>query len=59
MIVLDDNRERLDELWTNVQYVGTSADNPYALEREIPAFICRGSKFGTLADIWPTLKKWR
>ena len=59
MIVLDDNRERLGELWRNVQFVGTSADNPYALEREIPVFICRGPKFGSLADLWPTLKRWR
>lgn len=59
MIVLDDRRSRLDELWSNVQYVGTSADNPYALEKEIPVFICRGSKFGTMADLWPELKKWR
>ena len=59
MIVLDDRPEKLESLWNNVQYVGTSEDNPYALEREIPVFICRGSKFGTLADLWPKLKKWR
>lgn len=59
MIVLDDRREKLEQLWKNVQYVGTSADNPYALEKEIPVFICRGSKFGTLAGLWPELKKWR
>ncbi|HKW16829.1 MAG TPA: glycosyltransferase family 39 protein [Terriglobales bacterium] len=59
MIVLDDRREKLEQLWNNVQYVGTSADNPYALEKEIPVYICRGSKFGTLANLWPQLKKWR
>lgn len=59
MIVLDDRREKLEQLWNNVQYVGTSADNPYALEKEIPVFICRGSKFGTMADLWPEVKKWR
>jgi multisubunit Na+/H+ antiporter MnhE subunit len=59
MIVLDDNRETLEKLWNNVQYVGTSADNPYALEKKLDVFICRGSKFGTLADLWPKLKKWR
>jgi hypothetical protein len=57
--VLDDNRETLEKLWNNVQYVGTSADNPYALEKKLDVFICRGSKFGTLADLWPRLKKWR
>lgn len=59
MIVLDDSRENLEQLWDKVQYVGTSADNPYALEKEIPVFICRGPKFGTMADLWPHLKKWR
>jgi hypothetical protein len=37
MIVLDDRRERLEQLWEHVDYVGTSADNPYALEKEIPS----------------------
>ncbi len=59
LIVLDDKRERLEELFEHVDFVGTSRDNPYALEREIPVFICRGAKFGTLAQIWPGLKKWR
>jgi hypothetical protein len=59
LIVLDDNRRRLEELFEHVQYVGDSADNPYALEKEIPVFICRGAKFGTLAELWPRLKRWR
>jgi hypothetical protein len=59
LIVLDDNRTRLKELFEHVDFVGTSRDNPYALEREIPVFICRGAKFGTLAQLWPSLKKWR
>lgn len=59
MIVLGDRRERLEQLWDRVEYVGTSADNPYALEREIPVYICRGSKFGTLTQLWPDLKRWR
>jgi len=59
LIVLDDSRESLERLFEHVEYVGKSADNPYALEREIPVFICRGAKFGTLADLWPRLKKWR
>ncbi len=50
MIVLDDSRERLEQLWTHVKYVGSSADNPYALEKQIDVFICRGSKFGTLTQ---------
>jgi hypothetical protein len=59
MIVLDDSRERLEELWKHVEYVGTSADNPYALEKQIDVFICRGPKFGTLAQFWPQIKRWR
>jgi hypothetical protein len=59
MIVLDDNKETLEKLWDNVEYVGTSADNPYALERDIDVFICKGAKFGTLAQLWPTVKRWR
>lgn len=59
MIVLDDSRERLEQLWQHVEYVGTSADNPYALEKQIDVFICRSAKFGTLAKFWPQIKRWR
>jgi Dolichyl-phosphate-mannose-protein mannosyltransferase len=59
MIVLDDSRKKLEEFWNNVQYVGDSADNPWALEKDIPVFICRGAKFGTMAELWPKLKRWR
>jgi len=59
LVVLDDSRERLEELFEHVEYVGTSADNPYALERLIPVYICRGAKFGALEKIWPQVKRWR
>jgi len=59
MIVLDDRKEVLEQLWQNVEYVGTSADNPYALEKQIDVFLCKGAKFGTLAQLWPKLKHWR
>jgi hypothetical protein len=59
LVVLGDSRERLEELFEHVEYVGTSADNPYALEKEIAVYICRGAKCGTLEKIWPQLKKWR
>jgi hypothetical protein len=59
MIVLDDSRTRLGELWEHVEYVGTSADNRYALEKQIDVYICHGSKFGTLAELWPQVKRWR
>jgi 4-amino-4-deoxy-L-arabinose transferase-like glycosyltransferase len=59
MIVLDDTPARLERLWEHVDYVGASADSPYALEREIDVFICKGAKFGTLAQLWPMVKRWR
>src|SRR5216683_376394 len=59
MIVLDDRREVLEREFEHVEYVGKSADNRYAMEREIPVFICRGAKFGSLAEVWPRLKRWR
>ena len=58
LIVLDDTRESLEEKFERVEYVGTS-DNPYALERNVPVYICRGAKFVSLPEIWPSLKKWR
>jgi dolichyl-phosphate-mannose-protein mannosyltransferase len=59
LIVLDDSREVLEREFEHVEYVGKSPDNPYAMEREIPVFICRGAKFWSLAEIWPRLKRWR
>lgn len=59
MIVLDDRQDVLEGLWEHVEYIGASADNPYALEKEIDVFLCRGAKFGTLAQLWPKLKHWR
>lgn len=59
MIVLDDRPAVLGRLWEQVEYVGTSADNPYALEKEIPVFICRRARFGSLAELWPLVKRWR
>lgn len=59
MIVLDDRKEVLQKYWRQVNYVGTSADNPYALEKDISVFICKGAIFGNLAQIWPELKRWR
>jgi hypothetical protein len=59
MIVLDDRRAKLEQFFDSVQYVGDSPDNPYALEKRLPVFICRGAKFGTLAQLWPLIKKWR
>jgi hypothetical protein len=59
MIVLDDDRETLEKFWTNVEYIGRTPDNPYALEKNLTIFICRGFRQGTWAELWPKLKKWR
>ena len=59
LIVLDDDQEALERLFDRVEFVGRTPDNPYALERRLTVFICHGSKFGTMADLWPRVKRWR
>ena len=59
MIVLDDRLDRLQALFQQVEFVGRSPDNPYALEKDISVFICRGTRFGELAQVWPKMKRWR
>jgi hypothetical protein len=59
MIVLDDRKEVLERYWDHVEFVGISAPNPYALEQQIPVFLCKGKKFSSWTDIWPKLKHWR
>ena len=58
MIVIDDEQETLAKLWDHVELVGYS-DHPYALERNISVYLCRGAKFGSLESLWPKVKKWR
>jgi len=58
MIVLGDRREALEQLFAEVSYVGKSADNHWAREKQISVYICRKPKFGTLRDLWPQLKRW-
>jgi hypothetical protein len=58
MIVLDDRKEVLERYWNQVEYVGTSAPNPYALEQQIAVFLCKGKKFDSWAGEWPHLKRW-
>ena len=59
MIVLNDNRKTLEQLWQHVDFVGNSAPNPYALEQQISVYICRGKKFDSWSGLWPRLKRWR
>jgi hypothetical protein len=58
MIVLDAKKEVLDQLFEQVELIGVS-DNIYSIERQVPVFLCRGAKFGTLPQLWPKLKRWR
>jgi hypothetical protein len=57
MIVVGDVSEVLEGEFGHVEYVGES-DHPYALERHIQVFIAKRAKFGSLAAIWPRLKRW-
>ena len=59
LIVLDDRKERLEQLFNQVEYVGTSAHNPWALTTDVPFYIVHGPKFGTLQAVWPKIKRWR
>ena len=59
MIVLDDSKEVLDRLFNSVEFVGRSPANEWALEQQIPVFICKGKKFESWTKVWPHLKRWR
>lgn len=59
MIVLDDREDVLQRYWENVELVGISAPNTYALEQQIPVFICKGKRFDSWTNVWPHLKRWR
>jgi hypothetical protein len=60
MIVLDDSAETLGKIFNSVEFVGRTQDNPYALEKDLPVFICKDPKTpGWLQKEWPRLKHWR
>jgi hypothetical protein len=59
MIVLDQQKEDLEHFFSEVEFVGRSAPNEWALHQQIPVFICKGKKFDSLASQWPRLKHWR
>jgi len=56
MIVLGDNRARLEQLFQEVTLAG-SFGQPYALERG-SIWVCRGPRGWNLQQIWPRLKNW-
>lgn len=59
MIVLDDRQDVLERYWQSVELVAISAPNTYALEQQIPVFVCKGKRFDSWTNIWPHLKRWR
>lgn len=58
MVVLGDRKERLQELFNEVEYLGTSAENPWALQPPASFYLCRGPRFGSLREFWPKIKHW-
>jgi hypothetical protein len=60
LIVLDDSPENLDRLYNSVEFVGRSADNPYALEKNLPVYLCKDPKKPNwLQTEWSRVKRWR
>jgi 4-amino-4-deoxy-L-arabinose transferase-like glycosyltransferase len=57
MIVMDDNTERLEQLFTSVRKVA-SVYNQYSMPYEhFDVFYCRGLKW-PLKEMWPKIKNW-
>jgi hypothetical protein len=58
VMVMDDNPERLSELWESVEKVGT-VDHPLSMPyQHFDVYLCRHAKFGTLDKLWPQIKRW-
>ena len=58
MIVMGDNQERLQELFGDVKFAGR-VEHPLSMPyQHFDVFVCRNSKFGTLAQVWPQVKRW-
>ncbi len=57
MIVMDDDRETLERLFTHVERVG-AVHHPYSMPYEhFDVWYCRGLKM-PLKDLWPQVKNW-
>jgi hypothetical protein len=59
VIVLDDQQQVLERYWQTVELVGISAPNTYALEQQIPVFLCKNKKFESWTGVWLHLKRWQ
>jgi hypothetical protein len=58
MVVLGDRKQRLEQLFSQVEYLGTSTENPWALQPPAFFYLCIGPKFGSLDALWPKIKHW-
>jgi hypothetical protein len=58
MLVMDDRREVLEEIFEHVEQVGV-VHHPYAIpyENDQPVHLCRGLKM-PMRVLWPKVKKW-
>jgi hypothetical protein len=59
MIVIGDNRETLESIFESVE-LAARTHHKYAIsyENDLPIWLCRRMKQGTLAEFWPRVKKW-
>ena len=58
MIVMDDRPEQLSKLFDHYEKVAT-VYHPYSMPYEhFDVYLCRGLKVGSLAELWPSVKKW-
>jgi hypothetical protein len=58
LTVLDDRQEVLEREFEQVQFLGRTSPNPYALEQQLTMFLVHKPKFGSLEKVWPAIKKW-
>lgn len=57
MIVLDDDRETLEKIFRDVKLVG-HVTHPYSMPyQHFDVYYCRHMRNGTLAELWPKIKK--
>jgi hypothetical protein len=58
MIVMDDQPERLGQLYARVEKVGTVYHPLSMPHQHFDVYLCRGAKFGSLEKLWPGIKHW-
>jgi hypothetical protein len=59
MIVIGDRREVLESIFDRVELAGvTHHDYAMPYENNLPIWLCRGFKRGSLRELWPGVKHW-